>query len=280
MLYDNFKTEADFRAKFVRPLLTRLGFLSVAELHGQQEYGKDFVFSELTPFGFLRNYAAVVKHEKSIRQTSRLVCNDILAQVKQAFAVRFRLPDGGAYQRIGSVVIFNSGKISENARHWIRSELDEERYGRNVHILDGERLFQLDMTSTFRRGEQLLPRLWGMQNDIKLNLLVWHSISETLPKFAEGRGCFTRALEDFLAAPFLVSKIDLSDIIVLVQECRIIERLNARYMATGAPKGELREREITTLRSVISKATKRSAKILACINDTLATFRLLTRSDG
>ncbi len=120
MLYDKFKNEADFRATFVRPLLTRLGFISVAELHGQQEYGKDFVFSELTPFGFLRHYAAVVKHEKLISQTSHSVCNVILAQVRQAFSMTFRLPDSEADQRIASVIVFNSGKMSDNARNWIR----------------------------------------------------------------------------------------------------------------------------------------------------------------
>ena len=42
MLFDRFENEAAFRADFVRPLLTRLGFVSVAELHGTQEFGKDF----------------------------------------------------------------------------------------------------------------------------------------------------------------------------------------------------------------------------------------------
>jgi len=31
-LYDKYKDEAEFRERFVRPLLTRMGFIAVAEL--------------------------------------------------------------------------------------------------------------------------------------------------------------------------------------------------------------------------------------------------------
>lgn len=276
MIYDKYKSESDFRTAFVRPLLTRLGFVSVAELHGQHEYGKDFVFSELTPFGFLRNYAAVVKHRKSITQTSRLVCSEILAQVQQAFSITFHLPDCEAEHRIASVVVFNSGKISDNAKNWLRSELGEERYGRNVHILDGERLFQLDMSSTFRQSEQFLPRLCGIQNDINLNLLIWRSILENLPAFSEGRGCFTTALEGFLSTPFLTAQIDISEVSKLVQECRIIDRINSRYMAPLAPKGSVRDHDIDALKGIIIKAIVRASKILMSVNQSLCRFQLLT----
>ena len=276
MLYGRYKNESDFRTSFVRPLLTRLGFVSVAELHGQQEYGKDFVFSEITPFGFLRHYGAVVKHKKSITQSSRSVCDEILAQVRQAFAISFRLPDTEAEHPIASVVVFTSGRISDNARIWLRSELSEERYGRNVHILDGERLFQLDLSSTFRQTEQFLPRLRGIHNDINLNLVVWQSILKNLPKFSEGRGCFTTALEGFLAAPFFAEEIEPNDIAVLVQECRIIDRINSRYMAPYARKASDRDHEIETLKNVIKRASQKASRILQSVNRSLKRFQLLT----
>ena len=115
MLFDRFNNEAEFRARFVRPLLTRLGFISVAELHGQQEYGKDFVFSELTPFGFLRHYAAVVKHEKKISQTSHTLCTAILAQVKQAFSGDCSIVTGNmmpGYVRYGASLWFENVLVS------------------------------------------------------------------------------------------------------------------------------------------------------------------------
>lgn len=276
MLYEKYANESAFRADFLRPLLTRLGFVSVAELHGAQEYGKDFTFSELTPFGFLRHYAAVVKHEKSISQPARGSCDTVLAQVRQAFSVTFRLPDSDAEHRVSSVFVFNSGKITENARVWLRAELDEERYGRNVHMLDGERLFQLDLASTFRQGEQLLPKLQGLQNDLNLNIVVWRSMQESLPSFAEGRGCFTAALERFVAAPFLTDRINLTEVVTLFQECRIIDRINFRYMQPIAPKGERREQETTTLQTVIQKAMSRAILLQSQVTGALNSFQLLT----
>jgi hypothetical protein len=280
MLFDRFQNETAFRADFVRPLLTRLGFVSVAELHGSQEFGKDFVFSELTPFGFLRHYAAVVKHENKINQSASTLCNTVLAQVRQAFSVTFQLPDSEAVQRASTVIVFNSGKISDNARTWLRSELDEERYGRNVHLLDGERLFQIDLMSTFRTGEQLIPRLRGIIHDIEMNLAVWSSITESLPGFSEGRGSFTTALQNFVAAPCLLDRIPLNEIAVLIQECRIIDRICDRYMAPFSPRGEKRERETETIRRTIEGATIRATTIKACVMTALNTFQLLSTKEN
>jgi Restriction endonuclease len=280
MLFDRFKNEAAFRGDFVRPLLTRLGFVSVAELHGTQEFGKDFVFSELTPFGFLRHYAAVVKHEKTIHQSASALCNTVLAQVRQAFSVTFQLPDSDTVQRASNVIVFNSGKITENARTWLRSELDEERYGRNVHLLDGERLFQLDLTSTFRYGEQLIPRLRGIVHDIDMNLAVWKSIADSLPAFAEGRGSFTTALQNFVAAPFLLDRIPLNEIVVLIQECRIIDRICDRYMMVLSPKGDKREQETETLRRTLAGAVTRATLIRARVMTALSTFQLLSTKES
>ena len=274
MLFDRFSDEASFRRKLVRPLLTRMGFITVAEKHGQQEYGKDFVFSELTPFGFVRHYAAVVKHERKISQTATTLCSTVLAQVRQAFSVTFQLPDAEAVHRVSSVVVFNSGLISENARVWLRAELDEERYGRNVHVLDGERLFQLDLASTFRQGENLLPKLQGMKNDIQLNLFVWKSIRESLPLFQEGRGQFTLALESFLAAPFLVHRIPCDEVATLLQEGRIIESINRKYMQ---PHGVLNlEGDLESLKSMLASASQRAKMLLECIDASLADFKLLS----
>ena len=181
----------------------------------------------------------MVKHEESISQYYMSVHPEtVLAQVQQAFSVTFRLPDTDAVHRVSSVFVFNSGKITENARVWLRAELDEERYGRNVHMLDGERLFQLDLASTFRQGEQLLPKLQGLQNDLNLNIKVWSSIQESLPNFPEGRGCFTAALERFVAAPFLTDRINLNEVATLFQEVPIIDRIIFRYMQPFAPKGQ------------------------------------------
>jgi hypothetical protein len=69
--FAGFHNEAEFREQFVKPLLNRLGFYGVAKQHGAQEFGKDFVFSELHRFGGVRHYAAQVKHEERITQGKR-----------------------------------------------------------------------------------------------------------------------------------------------------------------------------------------------------------------
>lgn len=278
MLYERFINESAFRSDFLRPLLTRMGFLSIAELHGTQEFGKDFVFSELTPFGFVRHHAAVVKHEEAIRQSATSLCSTVLAQVRQAFSVTFRLPDTEAVNRVSSVVVFNSGRITENARHWLRSELDEEKYGRNVHILDGERLAQLDLTTSFRQSEMLIPRLQGLQADIGLNLIVWQSIEKTLPTFSESRGCFTTALEGFAAAPFLTDRINITEVITLIQECRIIDSISRRHLLVAHPEVR-RNEDAAMLQSVLTKAKIRAACILTEVQKASQTFKPLSNTD-
>ena len=49
---DDYTTDEDsFCRELVYPLLRRMGFLFVRYTHGKKEYGKDFTFSEATPFG-------------------------------------------------------------------------------------------------------------------------------------------------------------------------------------------------------------------------------------
>jgi hypothetical protein len=113
-LYDQYKDEADFRDRFVRPLLNRLGFYGVSEQHGTQEFGKDFVFSELHRLGGMRNYVAQVKHEKRINQGKSV--DKLLTQAQQAFAKPFTRPDSPRKCYVSAVYIFNSGEITPNAK--------------------------------------------------------------------------------------------------------------------------------------------------------------------
>jgi hypothetical protein len=66
-LYERFKDESEFRERLIKPLLNRLGFYGVSEQHGTQEFGKDFVFSELHRLGGTRHYAAQVAEETKKR---------------------------------------------------------------------------------------------------------------------------------------------------------------------------------------------------------------------
>ncbi len=278
MLFDKYKDEAEFRKDFIRPLLTKLGFLAVAELDGSQEFGKDFVFSEVTAFGFMRHYGVVVKHEKAIRQTSKNLCNTILSQIRQAFSVEFRLPESSQVSHVSSVLVLNSGVITPNASTWLRSELDRERYGDNVHILDGKRLSQLDLQAAFEQHKMLMPRLLGLESSIKLNQIVWASIEESLPKFAEARGSFTQAIEDYVAAPFLTEYININEVSILLQECRIIDSINLRYLLGVRGKNEeIKTHDIEAIRKLINKAKARTHQLQLQIKICMSIFNLVSR---
>lgn len=273
MLYEKYKKENEFRDFFVRPLLTKLGFLAIAELDGPREFGKDFVFSEVTPFGFMRHYGVVVKHEKKLNQPGKL-CETVLSQIRQAFSVSFRLPENTKDSHVSSVLVMNSGSISPNAEHWLRSELMRERYGENTHIFSEERLLQLDNTAAFNQQQTLIPRLLGLKSTIGLNKIVWGSIEKSLPVFSEARGCFTQALEEFITLPFLTEHISLTEVSVLLQECRIIDSINTRYLqGAHGLNNTLKMREVDSIKSLISKANARSNLLLASVIVCLSNFK-------
>src|SRR5262245_29929586 len=125
--FGRFANEAAFREQFVKPMLNRLGFYGVSDQHGSQEFGKDFVFSEIHRLGGIRHYAAQVKHEERITQGKSV--DGLLSQVRQAFAVPFRRPESPRECYVSGVYIFNSGEITANARNYLLSELGRERYG-------------------------------------------------------------------------------------------------------------------------------------------------------
>ncbi len=59
---DEYTTNEDtFCRELLYPLLRRMGFVFVSYTHGKKEYGKDFTFSELTPFGNHRHYGLQAK---------------------------------------------------------------------------------------------------------------------------------------------------------------------------------------------------------------------------
>ena len=77
MLYSAYDSENAFRTAFVVPLLTRLGFLGVTDLHGVLEFGKDVVCTEITRFGTIRHIAAVLKHKDNITQGDNQALDEI-----------------------------------------------------------------------------------------------------------------------------------------------------------------------------------------------------------
>ena len=200
MLHDRFTSEEQFRDEFIRPFLNRLGFLSVAELHGSQEFGKDFVFAEVDRFGQMRYYGCQAKHERSIRQGAMV--DGLLSQIRQMFEISFALPNSAMVHHISAVYVFNDGEITANAQTQIRGLLRREHYGDNAHFLDGQRLEDSSQWARYQEYRDIRQRLSGLLAQAHLNARVWQFIAESAKQ--QGRTVmrsFTHGIEEMLTNP-------------------------------------------------------------------------------
>jgi Restriction endonuclease len=196
-LYERFKDEAEFREKFVKLLLNRLGYYGVSEQHGTQEFGKDFVFSELHRLGGMRHYAAQVKHAKRINQGTSV--DELLSQVRQAFARPFKRTDSPRECHVSAVYVFNSGEITANAKEQLLRELEQERYGDNVHFLDGERLEALNEWATLQSDANVRARLLGLRT--ALRVIIFDLETKHLQERELLRPSFVIGIELYLSEP-------------------------------------------------------------------------------
>jgi hypothetical protein len=195
-LFERFTNEADFRDKFVKPLLNKLGFYGVSEQHGSQEFGKDFIFSELHRLGGMRHYAAQVKHEKSVNQ-GRIV-DDLLAQIRQAFSVPFTRADSPRQCYVSTVYVFNSGGITENAKEQLLNNLEREHYGDNVLFFDGDRLDALNQWATLQTDTITRARLLGLRSTL---ISISLSLNQHLTGTSDLRPHYTPGIELYLSEP-------------------------------------------------------------------------------
>lgn len=217
--YERFKDEAEFREKFVKPLLNRLGFYGVSEQHGTQEFGKDFVFSELHRLGGIRHYAAQVKHEEKITQGTAV--NELLSQVKQAFARPFKRADSPRECHVSAVYVFNSGEITANAKDQLLSELERERYGDNVLFLDGERLEALNEWAMLQSDANARARLLGLRSALRFIVAVLDRYQEQGK--AEFQPLFIQGIELYLSEPVICDDEFIKALFLLWDQLQLIE---------------------------------------------------------
>lgn len=221
LLYERFKDEAEFREKFVKPLLNRLGYYGVSELHGTQEFGKDFVFSELHRLGGMRHYAAQVKHEERINQGTSV--DGLLTQVRQAFARPFKRADSPRECHVSAVYVFNSGEITANAKEQLLSELGRERYGDNVHFLDGERLEALNEWATLQSDANARSRLLGLRSALRFIIDV---LKENQEQGKVGsQPLFIQGIELYLSEPVICDDHFIKGLFVLWDQLQLIEEM-------------------------------------------------------
>ena len=241
LLYDRFTDEAAFREGFVKPLLNRLGYYGVSEQHGTQEFGKDFVFSELHRLGGMRHYAAQVKHEKTI--TQGVLVDGLLSQVRQAFAKPFKRANSPRECHVSAVYVFNSGEITANAKEQLMSELGLERYGDNVHFLGGERLEALNEWATLQTDANARARLIGLRSALRFIIA---TLKEYSDKGKPGhQPMFIQGIELYLSEPVNFDDQLLVSLFTLWQRLQLLEQLrvllwgqvgNEAFLEKNAPK--------------------------------------------
>jgi hypothetical protein len=133
--------ESLFCQQLLNPLLRRMGFLFVRYTHGKKEYGKDFTFSELTPFGDHRHYGLQAK-AGNISGGVNSAIDELLGQLSDAFTMPYYELGSKEPRYISTFVIAISGSFTENAREKIVEKIPKGAMG-SVYFLDRERITEL-----------------------------------------------------------------------------------------------------------------------------------------
>jgi len=139
---DEYATKEDsFCRELLQPLLRRMGFLFVRYTHGKREYGKDFTFSELTPFGHHRHYGLQAK-AGDVSGGVNAAIDELLGQIADAFAMPYYELGSKDPRFISTFIIAISGRFTENAREKIVEKMPKGVIG-SVYFLDWERITEL-----------------------------------------------------------------------------------------------------------------------------------------
>jgi Restriction endonuclease len=139
---DEYAAKEDaFCRQLLHPLLRRMGFVSVRYTHGKKEYGKDFTFSELTPFGHFRHCGLQAK-AGDVSGGVNAAIDELLGQIADAFSMPYYELGSKDPRYISTFIIAISGRFTENAREKIIEKMPKGLIG-SVYFLDRERIAEL-----------------------------------------------------------------------------------------------------------------------------------------
>lgn len=139
---DSYATDEDlFCREILLPLLRRMGFVFVRYTHGKREYGKDFTFSEATPFGLYRHYGLQAKAGDISGEVNSAI-DEIIGQISDAFSMPYYEVGSKEPRLIGTFVVAISGRFTENAREKIVEKISKGLHG-SVYFVDRERIQEL-----------------------------------------------------------------------------------------------------------------------------------------
>ena len=136
---DEYSSEEEFTDMYVVPWLRWMGYSTVDNYHGTQEFGKDLVVSECDRLENVRYHGVQVKYKASISQRD---AHGLVDDCEEAFTHEFVHPQTGGKHRISTFYVINAGTFSDNARTQFFGSV-RPKYGDNAHLIAGKALVQL-----------------------------------------------------------------------------------------------------------------------------------------
>ena len=133
--------ERAFCEEVIAPLLRRMKFLSIRYTQGAREYGRDFTFSELTPFGAMRHYGLQAKAGDVAGGVNSAI-DQIVAQADDAFKMPYYDIASAEPRYISAFIVAISGRFTSNAREKIVHKIPRGLHG-SLLFLDRESLLEL-----------------------------------------------------------------------------------------------------------------------------------------
>jgi hypothetical protein len=209
--FSGFRDEADFRERFLFPLLHRLGFGIVVDYHGHREFGIDVLFAEIDRFCHVRYYGMQAKFTESIGKEA---VHELIDACEEAFAMEINHPQTGEKLKISSFYAVTAGSISAAARDLFFAKLRPE-HADNVRLLEGKDLLALDRSAVLSRSESVRELLTGLLIEIAHNEKVINQVSPHLEKITQSDGNNVQyppfrlrlnAVSSYLQRPYLVER--------------------------------------------------------------------------
>jgi hypothetical protein len=133
--------EKAFCEEALAPLLRRMGFISVRYTHGVREYGKDFTFSELTPFGVMRHYGLQAK-AGDVSGGVNSAIDELIGQANDAFGMPYYEIASKEPRYISTFIVAISGRFTSNAKEKIVQKAPRDVCG-SLLFLDRELILEL-----------------------------------------------------------------------------------------------------------------------------------------
>lgn len=133
--------ESMFCTELLFPLIRKMGFIDVRYTHGIKEYGKDFTFSEMTPFGILKHYGLQAK-AGDISGKVNAPIDEIIGQLNDAFSMPYWNVSATEERHISIFIVAISGYFADNAKDKIIKKVPSHFKG-CIYFLDKDKVIEL-----------------------------------------------------------------------------------------------------------------------------------------